>query len=135
MSGFRFLVGGEIHLYGSGTLDRVEECMNGSEVEIPFSYTSPREVYSGRKTATRRIQRYRAEVGMRMRAVFPSYSIVDLHITAVYGQKLGDMSEDDAKREGYQSLDSFKKAWAQTQTQGAWDPEQNVWVIEWKKPN
>ena len=115
--------------------DRVEECMNASEVEIPFTYTSPREVYSGRKTATRRIQRYPAEVGMRMRAVFPSYSIVDLHITAVYSQKLGDMSEDDAKREGYQCLDTFKKAWAQTHPREGWDGERNVWVIEWKKPN
>ena len=72
--------------------------MDGREVEIPFSHISPREVYLGRRPAIRRTQRYGAEVGMRMRAVFPGYSIVDLHITAVYNQKLGDMSEEDAKR-------------------------------------
>ena len=109
--------------------------MTWSEVEIPFSDTSPMEVYSGRKTATRRTQRYGAEVGMRMRAVFPSYSIVDLHITAVYNQKLGDMDEDDAKREGYQCLDTFKDAWVETHPREGWDPEQSVWVIEWKNPN
>jgi hypothetical protein len=108
--------------------------MSDSEVEIPFNYTEPRDVYSGRKTATRRTERYRAKAGMRMRAVFRTYSIVDLHITAVYNQKLGDMSEDDAKREGYRSLDAFKKAWVQTHPGGGWDPEQNVWAIEWKKP-
>lgn len=109
--------------------------MNLSEVEIPFNYTKPQEIYLGRKTATRRAKRYDAEVGMRMRAVFPSYDIVDLRITAVYNQKLGDMSEDDANREGYQCLDNFKEAWVETHPRQGWDPEQNVWVIEWKKAN
>ncbi len=68
---------------------------------------------------------------MKMRAVFHNYNIVDLHITAVYNQKLKDMSEDDAKREGYQSLDAFKNAWVEIYPGHGWDPEQNVWVIEW----
>jgi hypothetical protein len=32
--------------------------MSYDEVEIPFNYTEPRDVYSGRKTATRRTERY-----------------------------------------------------------------------------
>lgn len=44
------------------------------------------------------------------------------------------MSENDAEKEGYESLADFKKAWIQTHPRRGWDPEQNVWVIEWKKP-
>ncbi len=106
--------------------------MNRNEIEIPFDFTEGQDVYSGRKTATRRVERHGAEAGMKMRAVFRDYSIVDLHITSVYNQRLGDMSEDDAKREGCESLDAFKKAWIEHHR--GWDPEQSVWVIEWKKP-
>jgi len=74
---------------------------------------------------------YGAEAGMKMRAVVRDYNIVDLRIIAVYNQKLGDMSEDDAKREGYRSLDAFRKAWVEIQPGHGWDPEQDVWVIEW----
>jgi hypothetical protein len=106
-----------------------------SDIEIPFKHTNPQDVYSGKKTATRRTDTYGAERGKRMGAVFPTYRIVDLLIVAVYDQKLGDMDEEDAKREGYESLDAFKKAWAQIHPRRGWDPEQTVWVIEWRKPN
>jgi len=108
--------------------------MSGSEAVIPFNYTEPQKVYSGRKTATRRTKTYGAKAGMKMRAVFRSYNIVDLQITAVYNQKLEDMSEEDAEREGYGCLHAFKAAWVEIHPQQGWDPEQNVWVIEWKKP-
>ena len=105
--------------------------MNRGEVEIPFNCREGRDVYSGRKRATRRVERYGAEAGMKMRAVVRDYNIVDLHIVAVYNQKLGDMSEDDAKREGFQSLAAFKKARVEVHPGHGWDPEQDVWVIEW----
>lgn len=108
--------------------------MNWIEVEIPFNYTDPKDVYSGKKTATRRSKRYDAKAGMRMRAVFRTYSIVDLQITAVYDQKLKDMNDDDAKREGYECMAAFRETWAESHPRRGWDPEQNVWVIEWKKP-
>ena len=72
---------------------------------------------------------------MRMRAVFPGYIIVDLHINALCNQRLGNMSEEDAKREGYRCLEDFKDAWIQTHPQRGWDPVQDVWIIEWKKPS
>jgi len=105
--------------------------MRRDEARIPFSCTEGRDVYSGRKRATRRAERYGAEAGIKMRAVVRDYNIVDLRIIAVYNQKLGDMSEDDAKREGYRSLDAFRKAWVEVQPGHGWDPKQDVWVIEW----
>ena len=108
--------------------------MGSNEVEIQFNDSESRGIYSGSKTAVRQTHREGAEVGMRMRAVFKSYSIVDLRIIAVYNQRLGDVSDDDARKEGYESLELFKEAWDQTHPLRGWNPEQNIWVIEWKKP-
>jgi hypothetical protein len=71
---------------------------------------------------------------MKMRAVFREYSIVDLSIIAVYSQKLGKMTEEDAGKEGYASLAAFREAWVEIHPGWEWNPEENVWVIEWKKP-
>ncbi len=108
--------------------------MGQNEAEIPFNYTDPKDVYSGRKTATRRAHRYGAGRGMKMRAVFKEYRIVDLSIIAVYNQKLGEMTEEDAGKEGYGSLAAFRRAWVEIHPRRGWNPEENVWVIEWKKP-
>ena len=96
--------------------------------------TRPQDIYSGARTAVRQIHRQGAKVGMRMRAVFKTYNIVDLRITAVYNQRLGEMNDDDAQKEGYESLDLFKEAWNQRHPVRGWSPEQSIWVIEWKKP-
>ena len=111
-----------------------EGLMGRNEVEIQFNYIRPRDIYSGIKTAVRQTTRQGAEAGMKMRAVFKSYNIVDLKITAVYNQRLGDVSDDDARKEGYESLDQFKEAWNLRHPWQGWNPEQDIWVIEWKKP-
>ena len=48
-------------------------------------------------------------------------------ILRVYRQHLFDMTEDDAFREGFWSLEEFKKAWIQIN--GTWINEE-VWVID-----
>ena len=108
--------------------------MDQKEVEIRFDKINPIDIYSGSKTAVRHLHRHGAKVGMRMRAVFKSYSIVDLNITAVYNQKLGEINDDDARKEGYESLNQFKEAWNQNHPVRKWNPEQDIWVIEWKRP-
>jgi hypothetical protein len=108
--------------------------MSQKEVEIQFDNTKPLDIYSGNKTAVRQQHRNGAKAGMRLRAVFKSFSIVDLIITTVYNQRLGEMNDDDAQKEGYESLNQFKKAWNQEHPLRKWNPEQNIWVIEWKNP-
>ena len=40
------------------------------------------------------------------------------------------MTEEDAKAEGFNSLEEFKKVWIEIH--GYWDPDEEVWVYEFK---
>jgi len=44
--------------------------------------------------------------------------------------KGNDMTLEDAKKEGYDSLKEFRKVWEKIN--GYWDPNQVVWVYEFK---
>ncbi len=50
--------------------------MSRGEVEIPFNRTEGRDVYSGRKRARRRGERYGAEAGMMRKSWIPRGRLV-----------------------------------------------------------
>jgi hypothetical protein len=45
-------------------------------------------------------------------------------------QKLGEISSEDVKKEGYNSLEEFKQIWMEIN--GSWNPEQIVTAYEFK---
>lgn len=45
-------------------------------------------------------------------------------------QKLGEISSEDVKKEGYNSLEEFRKAWIEINDK--WDPKQIVTVYEFE---
>ncbi len=45
-------------------------------------------------------------------------------------QRLGEMTMDDAAREGAQSLSEFRDGWESIY--GGWDPGEEVWVVEFR---
>ncbi len=51
-----------------------------------------------------------------------------VRIERVYEQSLGEMTEQDAKKEGGYTLDEFRKRWAEMH--GFWNPTETVWVVE-----
>lgn len=51
-----------------------------------------------------------------------------LRITKVYQKSLGDFTESDAQKEGFNNLQSFKDSW--TKNIGVWNNDNVVWVHE-----
>ena len=47
-----------------------------------------------------------------------------------FGQRLGDVTEEDARKEGFSSKEEFREAW--TAIYGSWNPEQIVTAYEFK---
>lgn len=84
------------------------------------------QALSGQKTAQRRNDRY-ADLG-------ETWQLGDrrFEITAVYRQALGDMTEDQAHAEGYESLESYQEVMVAMHRGMAWDPRAEVWVHEFR---
>jgi hypothetical protein len=89
-------------------------------------------VISGRKTQTRRLHKHALKKG-RIYTVKRSWIETTgeyIRITKVYPQKLGDVSEEEAVKEGFSGLDEFRDAWIRIN--GSWDPEMEVTVYEFE---
>jgi len=89
-------------------------------------------VLSGAKTQTRRLHKNVLKVG-RIYSVKRNWFNCTgdyIRIVRVYRQKLGDVSEEEAVKEGFSSLEEFQKAWIRIN--GIWDPEMEVVVYEFE---
>jgi|AntDeeMetageno50_2_1112565.scaffolds.fasta_scaffold00064_28 hypothetical protein len=99
-----------------------------------FTEEHIQEIISGNKTQTRRRwdkkqvnigNSYRASQSLfTKREESPAYILVN----EVYQEKLGIISEEDAKKEGGYTIQEFKDLW--TDMHGQWDEDENIWVIE-----
>jgi len=82
------------------------------------------KVLNGEKTATRRNGRY-ADVGEIMELNGQSF-VVD----KVYIQSLGDLTDEHAKQEGFQSVEEYKQSILAYHPGMPWLPTMTVWVHE-----
>jgi len=93
-------------------------------------------ILSGRKTQTRRLPDKSANYhvgrvyGIRDRW----FSKPEAHIliTRKYKQRLGDISLEDVKKEGYSNLEEFQRTWEEVHGPGGWNPDLIVTVYEFK---
>jgi hypothetical protein len=51
-----------------------------------------------------------------------------MKITGVRREKLGTISEVDAEKEGYPSVEAYREAFARIY--GFWDPDVKVWAVD-----
>jgi len=89
-----------------------------------------KKILQGRKTQTRRTSRRKYKIG-RYYAIRDTYfgkPQGHIIITRRFQQKLGEISPEDVKKEGFNSLEEFRKAWIEINA--SWDPEQIVTVYE-----
>ncbi|MBS4210019.1 ASCH domain-containing protein [Bacillus sp. FJAT-50079] len=85
------------------------------------------KVLSGQKTATRRNGRY-ADVGEVM--TLQGYDFV---VKRVYVQELGELTDEDAKQEGYGNVTDYKEAILAMHPGMPWVPKMKVWVHEFAR--
>jgi hypothetical protein len=79
----------------------------------------------GEKNATRRNGRY-ADPDETLELRGRRFSI-----TAVYRQKLGEMTDTDARSEGFPDLDAYREYILSLHPGMRWVPSMEVWVHEW----
>ncbi len=101
-----------------------------------FSKKHIKQIITGDKTQTRRRSDTKGvKIGNSYRAcesIFtkredsPAYVVV----TDVYKERLGDLSEEDAKKEGGYTVEEFKNVWLDIH--GEWNKNERVWVIEFE---
>lgn len=84
------------------------------------------KVIAGSKTSVRRNDRY-ADAGDEI--ALKDYVFI---IEDVYPQQLKEVTEQDAKQEGFEDLDDYKEALTSIHHGAVWDPDQVVWVHELK---
>ncbi|MEC5423100.1 ASCH domain-containing protein [Virgibacillus sp. C22-A2] len=84
------------------------------------------KVINGQKTATRRNGIY-ADIGEVM--VLKNHKFA---VKTIYAQKLGDVTEENARQEGYQNLDEYKQSILSMHPGMKWLPDMNVWVHEYE---
>ncbi len=87
-------------------------------------------ILSGAKTATRRTRKPMVKEGgsYYIRTGFFEHLDEKIRVDRLYQQRLGDMTEEDATREGSKSLSDYARDWIALY--GGWDPEARVWVAE-----
>ena len=83
-----------------------------------------KKVLAGEKTATRRNGRY-ADVGEMMALEGKQFKI-----DRVYSQSLGELTDEDAKREGFANLEEYKQSILSIHPGMPWLPQMRVWVHE-----
>jgi hypothetical protein len=82
------------------------------------------KVIEGKKTATRRNGRY-ADVGEIMELKGNKY-VVD----RVYSQALGELTDEHARQEGFETVDNYKETILSYHPGMPWLPHMRVWVHE-----
>jgi hypothetical protein len=92
-------------------------------------------VLAGKKTQTRRIHKQEWKIGhvYSARASWFEKAKAWILITRKFRQKLGDISDEDVKKEGFSTLAEFKEEWRKCgKINGSWKPDQVVIVYEFK---
>jgi len=97
--------------------------------ELPFRLSHMKPILNGVKTQTSRkgLRDPKIRIGAKIHAAVWEPHFADLIITSIERKRLGDFTEEDAKREGGYTLDEFRKVWIKIH--GKWDENGSVYVI------
>lgn len=87
-------------------------------------------ILSGQKTQTRRTGKKRWRVGSvhQCRLHYRAEPFARVKITGVRREKLGAISEADARKEDYPSVGAYREAFVRIYR--FWDPNVEVWVVD-----
>ncbi|MDW4508703.1 ASCH domain-containing protein [Priestia megaterium] len=88
-----------------------------------------KKVLKGRKTATRRNGRY-ADIGEIM--VLGDKKFI---VERVYSQSLGELTDENARQEGYDTVEEYKQSILSYHPGMPWLSQMRVWVHEFRSVN
>lgn len=101
---------------------------------ILFKEQHMKPIQKGEKTQTRRLWKApRAKVGsvhLAKTQMLSTQYFAKLKILDVRLERLGDITPEDARKEGGYTVDEFKSIWWQINK--SWDPELMVYVVEFE---
>jgi len=118
----------EASLHPDRPIEEVVRKVTEAPVSIPFMPEHVPPIRKGIKTQTsRKGVDPRIRVGARIEAYT---KFAELLVTDISRKKLGEFTEDDAKREGGYTLEEFKRIWKKLH--GAWNPNETVNVVRFK---
>jgi len=91
-----------------------------------------RKVLERQKTQTRRIHKHPLKVGSiyGIRTTRFEKSQGHIKITRRFQQRLGDITEEDARKEGFKDIEEFRQQWISIR--GSWNPDQIVMAYEFR---
>jgi len=89
-------------------------------------------VLDGTKTMTRRVHKRPLKAGRVYQLKRDWYHMIDerIKILRVFQERLGDISEEDARKEGGYTIEQFKEVWRDITE--AWTPDLEVTVYEFE---
>lgn len=98
-----------------------------------FSRSNLERLLRGKKTQTRRLSgRYQVGRTYGVRTWIYEKSLARIRITGKRQETLGEISEEDARREGYKDAEEFKRAWSELHRKMGWQPGLLVWVYDFE---
>jgi len=98
--------------------------------ELPFRLEHMQPILDNTKTQTTRkgIPDPKIKVGGKVHAAVWEPHFADLKITSIERKRLGDFTEEDARREGGYTLEQFRSVWKSIH--GVWNDSELVYVIQ-----
>jgi hypothetical protein len=89
-------------------------------------------ILRGQKTQTRRTghKRWKVRSVHQAKTNYKDAPFADLLITRVRSEQLGAISENDARKEGYPSVEAYQEAFGRIY--GWWKPKTEVWVLDFE---
>jgi hypothetical protein len=102
------------------------------EMTMLFKEKHIKKIMRGEKTMTRRTHKRTFKVGgvYGIRSWYLKRPKHYVKITSRFQQRLGDMTFEDVRKEGYETFEDFKRAWIEIN--GEWGSDQLVWVYEFE---
>lgn len=104
-----------------------------AQAKIPFRLTSVEAVLNESKTQISLKgldSKIRKDSIVQADLYEPHFA--DIRIKDVLRKRLGDFTDEDAKREGGYTVEQFRRVWEETYGEGSWNPDERIDIVRFE---